>query len=328
MKAITLPKWFYILCCLTPGFLSCSAEDDTTAETEQNAPGKNLEWEVFYQAETGESITRFEISDDAQWLFYTNGLGVSYRVNKTTGEKSILGGIPLQFEKGKLYLYAIKNYKSYFSVSEDYGATQQEHLVGTYTNFAAGWYTGTFMNLIVNRMFVLPNGDLMLPHIMDRANNAAYLQDNYLIAVSKDGGTTWSRKESQNSFIAVAQGNRLFAIDEAWDGVNSSQLYYSDDLGATWQMSDLEYNPQAVDREGNLIFGFGTELRKLNGTTWKLYGWDQDKEPFVLLSGLKYGGQRGDDPNGRRMDDLEFDAQNRLYTIGKNFNTICRARLE
>ena len=50
-------------------------------------------------------------------------MGTSYRINKTTGEKSLLYANPLQFENGKLYLYVEKDYKSYFAVSDDFGET-------------------------------------------------------------------------------------------------------------------------------------------------------------------------------------------------------------
>src|SRR5690606_32910674 len=134
----------------------------------------------------------------------------------------------VHYKNGKLYLLYEKDYNSYFAVSNDFGETITEYHVGSYTNFSAGWYEGTFMRLIVNRLFVMPNGDLVLPHIMDKANNATYLEDNKLIAVSTDGGATWNRKTTDHSYISTQRGNRLFAISEAWTGVGTSELFHSD----------------------------------------------------------------------------------------------------
>lgn len=305
--------------------INACSEDD--ARGQQAAQTKTIEWEVFHQFEPGEIVTQFEISDDAQWLFYTNSMGTAYRINKTTGEKSILYAYPLEFQSGKLYLHVVKDNKSYFAVSTDFGATRTEYHVGTYTNYAAGWYTGTFMNLIVNRMFIMPNGDFILPHIMDKANNATYLQDNKIIAVSSDGGATWSRQECNNSYISTQQGNRLFAISEGWTGVSASELFYSDNSGKSWQASDLLHSPQATDRENNLIAASGNEIKKLKGNAWTTYTWEVEGDPWVSIIGLRYGASTGNDPNGRKMDDLEFDAQNNLYVIGRNRTTICRTKL-
>lgn len=307
-------------------FVSCSTDNENPGG--ETGHTKNIEWEVFHEFGAGETIVHFEISDDAQWLFYTNSLGTAYRINKVTGEKSLLYALPLQFENGKLYLHVVKDSKSYFVVSDDFGATRTEFEVGTYTNYAAGWYTGTFMNLIVNRLFVMPNGDLILPHIMDKANNATYLQDNKLIAISTDGGATWNRKDSDNSYISALQGNRLFAISEAWTGVGTSQLLYSDNSGTSWQVSDLSYLPQAVDRDNNLIAASRNEIQKFKSNRWTVYTWDETAEPLVSITGLRYEGERGDDPNGRQMDDIEFDEDNNLYVMGKNRTTICRTTLD
>lgn len=328
MNIFKITKWIAPALFVGLSLTSCSKNDDDP-DGQQTGQTKTIEWEVFHEFEQGEMVTRFEISDDAKWLFYTNTMGTAYRINKTTGEKSILYAHPLQFENGKLYLYAVKDYKSYFAVSSDFGETITEYHVGTYTNFAAGWYDGTFMNLIVNRMFVMPNGDLMLPHIMDKSNNVTYLQDNKLIAVSTDGGATWSRKDSDHSYISAQQGNRLFALSEGWSGVeaHASKLYYSDNGGISWLGSNLIYRPQAVDRENNLIAAGGNKIQKLKGNSWTVYTWDENSQPYVSLSGLKYEGEIGDDPNGRQMDDIEFDANNNIYVIGKNKNTICRAKL-
>lgn len=329
MSIAKITKW--IAPALVAGllFTSCS-KDDENPDGQQTGQTKTIEWEVFHEFEPGETVTRFEISDDAKWLFYTNGMGTSYRINKTTGEKSLLYANPLQFENGKLYLYVEKDYKSYFAVSDDFGETKTEHLVGTYTNYAAGWYDGAFMNLIVNRLFVMPNGDLILPHIMDKANNATYLEDNKLIAVSTDGGATWNRKTTDHSYISTQQGNRLFAISEAWTGVGKSELFHSDNGGTSWQASNLTYRPQAVDKENNLIAGFRNEIQKLKGTTWTVYTWQGETnamDGLVFLNGLKYEGETGNDPNGRQMDDIEFDTNNNIYVIGRNYTTICRTKL-
>lgn len=58
-----------------------------------------------------------------------------------------------------------------FVVSDDFGATRTEYHVGIYTNYAASWFDGAFMNLIVNLLFVMSKGELILPHIMEKANN-------------------------------------------------------------------------------------------------------------------------------------------------------------
>ncbi|WP_108423125.1 sialidase family protein [Flagellimonas amoyensis] len=333
MKVPNIPKWILLAFVAMPLLTSCGKDNENGEEGQQAEQAKTINWEVFHEFEPGETVTQFEISDDAHWLFYTNSMGVTYRINKTTGEKNILYANPLQFEDGKLYLYVVRDNRSYFAVSNDFGATRTEYHVGTYTNYAAGWYDGAFMNLIVNRMFVMPNGDLVLPHIMDKANNAAYLQDNGLIAVSADGGATWNRRESNNSYIPALQGNRLFAISEGWTGVSSfaSKLYYSDDVGASWQESDLEYAPQAVDRENNLIAGRGNQLLKFKGNSWTAYTWEGQTSSMdgpVYLNGLKYGGTTGNDPKGRQMDDIEFDAENNIYVMGRNGTTICRTKLD
>ncbi len=327
MKIDNIRKRGVLALCTMFLFGSCSKDDDTPEE-EEIAQAKNIQWEVFYESEAGETVTQFEVSDDGQWLFYSTATGEAFRVNKSTGIREKLSARPLEFDNGKLYTYIRRDYKSYFGVSTDFGKTITEYHVGTYTNYAAGWYNGTFMNLIVNRLFVMPNGDLILPHIMDNANNAAYLQDNYLIAVSEDGGATWERKETTNSYISVCQGNRLFAIDEGWTGVNSSQLFYSDNQAASWEPSNLAYRPQAVDRDNNLIAGSRNEIQKLKGDKWMIYTWDETVEPLVSITGLRYEGLRGDDPYGRQMDDIEFDAENNMYVIGKNGTTICRTKLE
>ncbi|WP_111308476.1 sialidase family protein [Confluentibacter sediminis] len=312
---------------------SCSKDGENPESEQQTEQTKTIEWEVFHEFEPGETVTKFEISDDAKWLFYTNAMGTAYRIDKTTGEKSLLYANPLQFENGILYLHVVRDNDSYFAVSDDFGATQMEYHIGTYTNYAAGWFDGAFMNLIVNRMFVMPNGDLILPHIMEKANNAAYLQDNFLIAVSSDGGATWNRKESKpSSYIIAKQGNRLFAISEGWTGVETfaSKLYYSDNAGTSWQESNLKYAPQAVDRENNLIAAGGNQILKLKGNSWTVYTWEGQtsfNDGLVFLDGLKYRGTTGNDPNGRKIDDIEFDANNHMYVIGRNKTTICRTKL-
>ncbi|WP_418502291.1 hypothetical protein [Flagellimonas sp.] len=334
MKVPNIPKWILLAFVTMPLLTSCSKDNENDEEGQQAEQTKTIEWEVFHEFEAGETVTRFEISDDAKWLFYTNAMGEAYRINKTTGEKSLLYAHPLHYENGTLYLHVVRGNDSYFAVSDDFGTTRTEYHVGTYTNYAAGWFDGAFMNLIVNRMFVMPNGELILPHIMEKANNATYLQDNFLIAVSSDGGATWNRKESKpSSYISAQQGNRLFAISEGWTGVENfeSNLFYSDNGGTSWQESDLKYAPQAVDRENNLIAAGGNLIIKLKGGTWTTYTWEGEtsfNDGPVFLNGLKYGGITGNDPNGRKMDDIEFDAGNNIYVIGRNSGTICRAKLD
>jgi hypothetical protein len=316
--------------------VSCSKNEDNPGG-QQTMQAKTIEWEVFHELDTDETIRNFAITDDAKYLFYTNGLNGIYRIDLATGSKTTLFAQPtgssyVHFINEKLYLLYEKGYKSYFAVSDDLGANLTEYEVGAYTNYAAGWYQGTFMKLIVNRMFITPDGDLILPHIMDKANNATYLQDNKLIAISTDGGATWSRKDCEHSYISAKQGNRLFAISEGWTGVETfaSKLFHSDDEGTNWQGSTLSYSPQAVDRENNLIAGSGNKIQKLKGNSWRVYTWEgqtSSMDGLVFLSGLKYGGVRGDDPNGRQMDDIEFDADNYIYVIGRNMTNICRTKL-
>lgn len=330
MSIANTAKW--ITSALFVGLIipSCSEDD---AGGQQTGQTKTIEWEVFHEFEAGELVSNFALTDDAQWLFYTDALKVIHRINKSTGEKKTLFSNPtgssyVHYKNGKLYLLYEKDYKSYFAVSDDFGETITEYHVGSYTNFAAGWYDGTFMRLIVNRLFVMPNGDLVIPHIMDKANNATYLLDNKLIAVSTDGGATWSRKDSDYSYISAQQGNRLFAISEGWTGVSTSELFYSDNGGTSWQASDLLYRPQATDRENNLIAASGNEIKKLKGNTWTAYTWDENSQPLVSITGLKYEGETGNDPNGRQMDDIEFDADNNIYVMGRNKTIICRTTLD
>ena len=221
----------------------------------------------------------------------------------------------------------LRDYKSYFGVSKDFGATITEYYVGAYTNVAAGWYDGAFIAPMINRMFVMPDGKLILPYIMRTTGNSKFLADNKIIVVSEDGGVTWKRKETDYSYISAQQKNTLYAISEGWTSVKPSELYISDDNGTSWQLTDLAYRPQGTDRENNLIAGSQNEIQKLENGKWTAYTWDASSEPLVSIIGLKYEGVRGDDIEGRRMDDFEFDAANNLYVIGKNTNTICRTRL-
>ncbi|WP_319479158.1 hypothetical protein [uncultured Draconibacterium sp.] len=108
--------------------------------------------------------------------------------------------------------------------------------------------------------------------------------------------------------------------------IRPSELYTSNDNGTNWQLTDLAYRPQGIDRENNLIADSQNEIQKLENGKWTAYTWDASSEPLVSI-GLKYEGMRGNDTEGRRMDDFEFDAANNLYAIGKNTNTICRTRL-
>lgn len=334
MKITSITKWIVPALVVGLSLTSCS-KDDENPDGQQTGQTKTIEWEVFHEFAPGEVISNFAITDDAKWLFYTDAYKVIHRINKNTGEKKVLSSNPtgasyVHYKNGKLYLLYEKDYKSYFAVSNDFGETRTEYHVGTYTNFAAGWYDGTFMNLIVNRLFVMPNGDLVLSHIMYKANNATYLQDNKLIAVSTDGGATWNRKTTDHSYISAQQGNRLFAISEAWTGVGTSELFHSDNGVTSWQASNLTYRPQAVDKENNLIAGFRNEIQKLKGNTWTVYTWQgetNDMDGLVFLNGLKYEGATGNDPNGRKMDDMEFDADNNIYVIGRNYTTICRTKL-
>lgn len=334
MKITNITKWIVPALIVGLSLTSCS-KDDENPDGQQTGQTKTIEWEVFHEFTNGEVISNFAITDDAKWLFYTDAYKVIHRINKSTGEKKVLSSNPtgasyVHYKNGKLYLLYEKDYKSYFAVSNDFGETITEYHVGSYTNFAAGWYDGTFMRLIVNRLFVMPNGDLVLPHIMDKANNATYLEDNKLIAVSADGGATWNRKTTDHSYISAQQGNRLFAISEAWTGVGTSELFNSDNGGTSWQASNLSYRPQAVDKENNLIAGFRNEIQKLKGNTWTVYTWQGETnamDGLVFLNGLKYEGETGNDPNGRKMDDMEFDANNNIYVIGRNYTTICRTKL-
>jgi len=315
-------------------FTSCS-NDGENPDGQPKGKGSTVEWELFHEFAPGEVIGNFAISDDAKWLFYTDAHEVIHRIGKSTGEKKALTSNPtgasyVHYISGKLYLLYEKGYESFFAVSDNFGETITHYHVGSYTNFAAGWYDGTFMRLLVNRMLVMPNGDLILPHIMDKANNATYLEDNKLIAVSTDGGASWNRKNSDHSYISARQGNRLFAIGEGWTGVDAfpSELYYSDDAGTSWKASDLTYFPQATDRENNLIAGSGNTIYKLKGKTWTEYTWEKNNQPLVSIVGLKYEGERGDDPNGRQMDDMEFDADNNIYVIGADRTAIYRTKLD
>lgn len=293
---------------------------------------KTIQWEVFYQVEPDLVISNFAIAEEVDWLFFTDNLRNINRINISTGKQDVLFSEPtgpsyVHFKNGKLYMFYEKDFTSYCSISSDFGESFQHHPVGVYTNYAAGWYEGAFVNLIVNRLFEMPNGDLVLPHIMTERNNAEYLIDNRLIAVSTDGGATWSQKESENSYISTLQNERLFAIDESWDGVSVSVHYFSDDLGQTWQATENPYVPQATDWENHLIAGGGNELQKFKEGTWQRYSWEENGEPLVSITSLNYGGVRGDDPNGRKMEDFEFDSNNSLYVIGRDRKSICRTNL-
>ncbi|MCE4563968.1 exo-alpha-sialidase [Maribellus sp. CM-23] len=318
-------KWMAAL--LGMFFLMSSCSDDELNPAEKALQTKTIEWEVFHEFEPGETVVQFEISDDAQWLFYYTQMAEAYRVNMKTGTRERMTARPLELKNNKLYTYALKDYKSYFGVSTDFGASITEYYVGAYTNVAAGWYEGAFIAPMINRMFVMPNGNLIIPHIMRTANNSAFLADNKLIVVSEDGGATWERKETEYSFISAQQGDMLYAISEGWTGVKSSEILYSDNSGLSWQPSDLIYRPQALDRENCLIAGSGNEIQKFKNGAWTTYTWEANSDPLVNVIGLKYEGVRGDDPNGRRIDDFEFDSANNLYMIGKNGNTLCRTKL-
>lgn len=329
MMAIT--KRILLVLLFTLIITSCN-EDNRNSGGQQTAETKTIAWEIFHEFEAGELVSNFAITDDAKWLFYTDALKSIHRINKHTGVKKVLFSNPTGFSyvhyaNGKLFFLYEKDYKSYFAVSDDFGETKTEYQIGAYTNYAAGWYDGTFINLIVNRLFVMPSGRLLLPHIMDKANNATYLLDNKLVAVSTDGGATWTREQSDYSYISAQQGNRLFALSEAWTGVEKSELFYSDDGGTTWQRSNLVYRPQATDRENNLIAGGENEMQKLKNNVWTAYTWPEDSAPLVSITGLRYEGERGDDPNGRQIDDIEFDADNKVYVMGRNRTTICRTVL-
>lgn len=299
----------------------------TLSSCKKDEPGGNigetkpLNWELFHDTEIAFGfVASFAVSDDAKWLFYSDSERRVFRVNKTTGEKKTLlapydrSALSfVHFINGKLYLIYEENYESYVGISNDLGETFTPYRVGTYTHFAAGQFTGAFVRVTVNRLFLLPGGDLIIPHIFRQPNDALSPADDKQIAVSQDGGATWARNSSEYSFISAQRGNRLYAISGGWQGDfntgQSGKAYYSDDKGQTWHESDLKYTPQTVDRENNLIAGNAGEIQKLKNNTWTIYKWDAFKAPFVHVQPLRYFNQE------KTMADIQFDAANNIYIL-------------
>lgn len=130
-------KWMTAL--LGMVFLLNSCSKDELNHTTETREAKIIEWEVFHEFEPGEVVVQFEISDDAQWLFYYTQMAMAYRVNKKTGVREQLSARPLEVKNNKLYTYVLRDYKSYFGVSSDWGASITEHYVGVYS-YRQQWY--------------------------------------------------------------------------------------------------------------------------------------------------------------------------------------------
>ena len=180
----------------------------------------------------------------------------------------------------------------------------------------------------------IPEGSLGLSPVITEEKDAksktgaTYLLSHYFIvaypgdedgnmnfAKSTDGGLTWSRKETEinYTFIPAQNGNRLFCLTEGWEGDfdigNAGGLFYSDNLGDSWQQSDLNYAPQVTDREGNLIACKSYQFQKLKNGKWTLYEWEGNF-PY----GVKLRNFNGD----QKYADIEFDSSNNLYLLSSN----------
>lgn len=312
--------------------VSCKKDEEPGGSIGQT---KTIQWEVFHQFETNEHVNNYAISDNGQFLFYSDNR-IIYRINKSTGEKkTILNAIEpagisyVHVLQGKLYIFYGSVNRSYVGVSTDNGDTFTNHHVGTYTNVAAGQFDGAFTRLFVNRLFAMPNGDLILPYIFTNPNSYLHTDDGSRIAVSIDGGETWTLKESAPSYIVAQQGNRLFAVQGGWQGDfgigQSSSLLYSDDRGTSWHASDLKYAPQATDRQNNLIAAGRNEIQRLKGGLWTIYTWEEMSQPFVQITVLNHS-QTGTNRT-RTMADIEFDNANNLYVMGLD-NKLVRTKLD
>lgn len=309
--------------------VSCKKDEEPGGSIGQT---KTIQWEVFHEFETDENVQNYAISNDAKWLFYANDRSIT-RIDKSDGTKKVLfsngtGAPYVHFIKDKLYMFYERNYSSYFAVSSDFGETITEHLVGTYTNVAAGWYDGPFMRLFFNRLFVMPNGDLIFPYIFGNPNNYLHTE-SARIAVSTDEGATWTLQESNPSYIMAQQDNRLFAIKGGWQGdfgIGESSLFlYSDDKGTSWQASDLKYAPQATDRQNNLVAAGRNEIQRLKGGRWTIYTWERMSQPIVDITTL--ANSQAGTSRTRRVADIEFDAANNMYVMGSD-NKLCRTKLD
>lgn len=312
-----LTTCFFALLC----FSACQKDDNTElggsiGETKQIAWQEILKFEDIPEAT---SVINFTVSDDGNIIFFSNSNRNIYRHNLTNGQTtklygdaSAMGTSYVHFIDGKLYTITISDNKSYFGISTDLGDNLTQHLVHTYNGPNNPTPVESFYTVNMNRLYKMPNGTLVLP---DNASNMNF-------ALSTDGGLTWSRKETEinYTFIPAQNGNRLFCLTAGWEGEfgigNAGGLFYSDNLGDSWQQSDLNYAPQATDREGNLIACESYQFQKLKNGKWTLYEWE-DNFPY----GVKLRNFNGN----QEYVDIEFDSSNNLYLLSNN--TIYRTKL-
>ena len=310
--------------------ISCGKDDEPGGTLGEE---KIIEWEMLM--DLGDGVRSFAITDDANFLFYTNSAGRFYRVNTATNQETeILSGISksgvgfVNVINGIVYGTYVSNGRGYFAVSTDLGDTFAEHQVGVFTNVPAGQYEGAFIRPVLNRLYQLPNGQLMIPHIYDNTNSNNMPNDSKLIVVSDDGGATWERRNSEHSFISALRGNTLYAASLNWLGDfnigEKGNLYESNDYGATWKESSLLFAPQAVDRENNLVAADYYKVCKLKNNKWISYEAEEGATHSPLVSNVVYSNTLGN--VNKKLADIQFDLANNIYVLSAN--RIYKSRLD
>lgn len=301
-----------ILLVLLTLFLASCKKDNKTEPGGSIGETKQIQWQEILNFNTvsgAGNVVNFAVSDNGNYIFFSNNSKEIYRYNLTNGQtKKLFGELDamgtsyVHFIDGKLYTTTIFANKSYFGISSDYGDSIEQVYVNTLIPFEP---ISGFYNVKMNRLFKLPNGTLILP---DNASNMNF-------AFSNDGGRTWARKETElgYTFMPAQNGNRLYALLSGWEGDfgigDKEALFYSENEGSSWQKSDLKYAPQATDKEGNLIACDTYQFQKLKGGKWTLYEWEGNFPFGVKLRNFN---------NDQKVVDVEFDNANNLYLLSNN----------
>lgn len=65
--------------------------------------------------------------------------------------------------------------------------------------------------------------------------------------------------------------------------IRPSELYTSNDNGTNWQLTDLAYRPQGINRENNLIADSQNEIQKLKNGKYLYLGCQEPTTSMQLV---------------------------------------------
>lgn len=255
--------------------------------------------------ETSASYIKFAYSDDdgVTWAGEASLVGDGSMVCNN-GTLSLLGD-------GTLVLTYYRGATSgtplgYCIRSTDGGATWSAEIsMGDLTGLGYNWVPYS------NGDVLMPNGDLLVPCFDNHGGGSTHWS---FVAVSSDGGLTWSRRawiaENYNETSFVAVGNTLYAALRS--DSNTLWIAQSTDAGATWgtpvQVGSYTVAFSALTYDDGLFILYG----KTTITPYYLFSWDASTwvKSTAQLTGNDYGAISA------------LQASGRYYTVSSPGNSL------